>query len=155
MAAFAVVLFVSSCVGRYKDIKITSLKLESVVPSSLKSVDAVVLVGVENPSRVKVKVKNMMGYVYQNSKQIATVKSEDEVELPPRCESQKRIKVRVTIDNAMFFFEQYQSGFRPNYKEFTVDLMADAGAGIFFFPVEKKGVSVEELVKQARSVYQK
>ena len=117
--------------------------------------DAVVLVGVENPSRVKVKVKNMMGYVYQNSKQIATVKSEDEVELPPRCESQKRIKVRVTIDNAMFFFEQYQSGFRPNYKEFTVDLMADAGAGIFFFPVEKKGVSVEELVKQARSVYQK
>ncbi|MBR4802018.1 MAG: hypothetical protein IK041_04325, partial [Bacteroidales bacterium] len=73
LAAVAAVLFVASCAGRYKDIKITSLKLESVVPSSLKSVDAVVLVGVENPSRVKVKVKNMMGHVYQNSKQIATV----------------------------------------------------------------------------------
>ena len=154
MAAFAVALFLPSCAERYKDIKVTGVKLERVMPSSLKSVDALVLVDVDNPLRTKVKVKKMMGYVYQKGTQIATINSDDEVELD-RGISSNRIKVRVTVDNALFFFEQYKNGVRPNYKEFTVDLSAMAGSGLFMFPVEKKNIPVEELIKQARAVLKK
>lgn len=154
MAAFAVALFLPSCAERYKDIKVTGVKLERVMPSSLKSVDALVMVDVDNPLRTKVKLKKMMGYVYQNGKQIATINSDDEVELD-RGISSNRIKVRVTVDNALFFFEQFQNGVRPNYKEFTVDLSAMAGSGLFMFPVEKKNIPVEELIKQARAVLKK
>ena len=155
LAAFAAALLLPSCADRYKDIQVTGLKLERLMPSSLKSVDAVVLVDVDNPLRSKVRVRKMMGTVYQNGKQIATLNSDDEVELAPRCISTNRIKVRVTVDNAMFFFEQFQRGVRPDYKEFTVDLSATAGSGLFQFPVEKKNMPVEELVKQARAVWKR
>lgn len=154
VAAFAA-LFLCSCADRYKDIKVTGVKLESIVPSSLRSVDAVLLVNVDNPLRTKVRVKKMMGYVYQNSNQIATLSSDDEVELAPKSVSSNRIKVRVVVDNALFFLEQFQNGFRPNYKEFTVDLTAMAGSGLFMFPVEKKNMPVEDLVKQVKSVWKK
>lgn len=155
LAALVAALIVPSCADRYKDVKVTGLKLESVRPSSLKSVDAVILVDVDNPLRSKVKVKKMKGSVYQNSKQIATFYSEDEVELAPKAVSSNRIKVRVTVDNALFFLEQFQKGKRPDYKEFMVDMSAVAGTGIFMFPVEKKNIPVEDLVKQARAVWKK
>ena len=155
MLAAVAVLLLQSCAERYKDIRVTGVKLESVQPSSLKSVDAVVLVDVDNPLRSKVKVKKMTGTVYQNSKEVATLYSDDEVELAPRCISSNRIKVRVTVENAMFFFEQFKNGFRPNYKEFTVDWSAIAGSGLFQFPVERKNMPVEDLVKQARAVWKK
>ena len=155
LAAFAVALHSPSCADRYKDIKVTGVKLESVVPTSLKSVDAVLLVDVDNPLRSKVRVRKMMGTVYQNSKQIATLSSDDEVELAPKGISTHRVKVRVTVDNAMFFFEQFKSGKRPNYKEFTVDMSAMAGSGLFQFPVEKKNMPVDELVRKAREVWKR
>ena len=154
LAAFAALLL-PSCADRYKDIRVTGVKLESLSPSSLRSVDAVLQVDVDNPLRSKVRVRKMMGAVYQNSKQIATLSSDDEVELAPKGISTHRVKVRVTVDNAMFFFEQFKSGARPNYKEFTVDLSAVAGSGLFQFPVEKKNMPVEELVKQARAVWKR
>ena len=152
MAAFAVALLMPSCADRYKDIKVTGIKLEKVTPSSLRSLDAVVVVDVDNPLRTKVKVRKMAGYVYQNSREIATITSDDEVELAPRGVSSHRIKVRVTVENARFFFEQFQNGVRPNYKDFSVDMSAMAGSGLFMFPVEKKNIPVEDLVKQARAV---
>lgn len=155
LAAFAAALLLPSCADGYKDIQVTSLKLERLMPSSLKSVDAVVLVDVDNPLRSKVRVRKMMGTVYQNGKQIATINSDDEVELAPNCISSHRVKVRVTVDNASFFFEQFQKGKRPDYKEFMVDMSAVAGTGIFMFPVEKKNIPVEDLVKQARAVWKK
>ena len=155
MAAFAVALIMPSCADRYKDIRITGIRLEKVMPSSLRSVDAEVVVDVENPLRTKVKVKKMAGYVFQNRRQIATVTSDDEVELAPRGISSHRIKVRVTVDNAKFFFEQFQKGVRPDYKEFSVDMSAMAGSGLFMFPVEKKNIPVEDLIKQARAVYKR
>ncbi|MBP5390926.1 MAG: hypothetical protein J6Y40_02455 [Bacteroidales bacterium] len=155
LLAVLAALFLPSCAERYKDIKVTGVRLESLRPSSLRSVDAVLLVDVDNPLRSKVKVKKMMGAVFQNSKQIATLTSDDEVELAPRCVSTNRIKVRATVDNAMFFFEQFQKGARPNYKEFTVDFSAVAGSGLFQFPMEKKNMPVEELVRQARAVWKK
>lgn len=155
LTAFAAVLLLPSCADRYKEVKVTGVKLESVRPSSLRSVDAVLLVDVDNPLRSKVKVKKMSGTVYQNSKQIATLSSDDEVELAPKAISSNRINIRVTVDNALVFLEQFQNGFRPNYKEFTVDLSAVAGSGLFQFPMEKKNIPAEELVRQARKVWKK
>ena len=79
----------------------------------------------------------------------------DEVELSPRSISSNRIKVRVTVENALFFLEQFQRGVRPDYKDFTVDLSAMAGSGLFMVPMEKKNIPVADLIKQARSVWKK
>lgn len=155
LAAFAMVGLLPSCADRYKDIQVKGIKLEKVTPSSLKSLDAVLMVDVDNPLRAKVKVRRMTGYVYQNGKQIATITSDDEVELSPRSISSNRIKVRVTVENALFFLEQFQRGVRPDYKDFTVDLSAMAGSGLFMVPMEKKNIPVADLIKQARSVWKK
>ena len=46
LAAF----MLTGCVSKYKKIKVSSFEMESVVPSSLRSANVVVAVGIDNPA---------------------------------------------------------------------------------------------------------
>ena len=70
------VLTAASCgVSRVKDIKITSVDFKYVTPTSSRSLDAVLLIGIDNPAPA-INISALEGTVKYGEKEIANVVSE-------------------------------------------------------------------------------
>lgn len=68
---FAAVLIVCSCgMSKVKDIAITSVGVAYIVPTSPRSVDAKLMLGIDNPAR-KFAVQNITGVIRYQGKDIA------------------------------------------------------------------------------------
>jgi hypothetical protein len=75
LALAAAALLAGGCtLAKVKDISITSVGVKYLVPTSLRSVDAVLLLGVNNPS-IPFTVYNLEGLIHQEDKPLATLTS--------------------------------------------------------------------------------
>ena len=73
----AVVILASSCgVSKVKDIKLTSVDFKYITPTSSRSLDAVLLLGIDNPAPA-INISALEGTVMYAGKPIATVKAGD------------------------------------------------------------------------------
>ncbi|MBQ2482983.1 MAG: LEA type 2 family protein [Bacteroidales bacterium] len=136
-----------SCSKTYKDIELKDISIEKVNVSSLKSVDAVLNMVVDNPAVQKFKVQNIRGTVYQKGEKVATFSSSDVVNLEPKKVSESKIKVRVTLESTIGFLESLTEDKGLKLKNYTLDISADVTSGILTFPYSKKGMEVGSMLK--------
>ena len=90
VALFALVVLSAACSNKFKEIDVTSCEVASLTPKGFRSVDAVLLVGVHNPT-VSFTLSDVTGNVRKDDLVIATFtggpvtiekKSDKEYELP-------------------------------------------------------------------------
>ncbi len=148
-AVLAAAVLAVSCSKSYKDIEIKDFKVEKLNISSIRSVDAVVLLEVDNPAVQKFQAENIWGVVYHEGKQIATFSSDDVIVLEAKTVTQSKIKVRLTLESPLGFLGKIAESGGVKFKDYTVDIGADIKSGIVKFPYSKKGMEVAELVKKA------
>lgn len=96
LIAAAAILSLHGCaVMKVKEIEVTSVSLMYVVPTSARSADAKLLIGIHNPS-VPVKFSNIEGSVKLKGEAVATLAGE-EFEIEPRCDKEYEVPVTVTL----------------------------------------------------------
>lgn len=148
-AIFTAALIAVSCSKSYKDIEVKDFKIENLHISSLRSVDAVVELEIDNPAIQKFRAEYIRGTIYHKGSLIATFSSDDVIELEPKKITQSKIKVRLTLDSPLDLLGKLADSGGVKFKDYTVDISADIKSGIIKFPYSKKGMEVAELVKKA------
>jgi hypothetical protein len=83
MLALAVLVAASCGVSKVKDIKVTSVDFKYITPTSARSLDAVLLIGIDNPAPA-MKISALEGTVKYGERAIANVVSEGLV-LQKKC----------------------------------------------------------------------
>lgn len=83
MLALAVLVAASCGVSKVKDIKVTSVDFKYITPTSARSLDAVLLIGIDNPAPA-MKISALEGTVKYGEREIASVVSEGLV-LQKKC----------------------------------------------------------------------
>lgn len=118
-------MLAGSCgIRKYKDIKITSFAVESFTPTGLKSLDAVVEVGVDNPAPA-FNIMNLEAEIYRDSVHLAHLSAEN-VAVEGRCDRLYKIPVSgqvdpaVTLLNLMLLAKDFRS------EEYSVSIKAKA-----------------------------
>ena len=139
----------ASCSKTYRDIDVKDVKLENVSLSSLRSIDAVLLVEIDNPAGPKFKAENIKGVVYQKGEQIATFSSDDIVTLEPKSITESKITVRLTLDNPFGFLGGVAKDRGVNFGDFTIDIQADVTSGLLTVNYKKKGLEVKSMIKKS------
>jgi hypothetical protein len=117
-------LLLTGCVGKYKKISVTSVELESAVPTSLRSCDAVIAVGIRNPAPA-FKVKDIEATVKKNGEVFGLVTA-DPVAIDGKCERVYRIPLQAQLAEGVGVIQLLAAykGFKP--EDFTLDLKARA-----------------------------
>ncbi len=150
------VLASTSCKRNYKEISVKEIHLEELNISSFKSVDAVLLVDIDNPSNLSVTAEGFTGFVYWKDKKLATFYTHDVLKATPLGVSQSRVKVRVTLEDALWLAEFLLSGDQKlNDKDFTMEICATLKSGIVSIPYVKKDIPLHNFVEKAVSYLKK
>ncbi|MCF0175726.1 MAG: hypothetical protein HUJ94_02700 [Bacteroidales bacterium] len=146
LAAALLVFILGGCAKKIEDIKITSVEVEKVVPHGLKSADAVLLVGIDNPM-FGFSVTDIKARIYRLGQPFADVVAEP-ITVGGHASATYQIKGTATICEGVSIFSVLgAAGFNPS--EYTVDVSARPqlrnGLGK---TVTRTGLSVAELMKQ-------
>lgn len=91
-------LCLCACGKSFQDIKVTSCDLESLSPRGLSSIDAVVNVGVDNPT-VQVTLTGVNAVLKMDGNPCLHVTADD-VTIAPKCEQVYSLLVHGTLDEA-------------------------------------------------------
>jgi len=105
-AVFALAAAVlSGCgIARVKDLDVSSVGLKYIVPTSSRSVDAVLLLGIDNPSSLPLKLHNLEGTVRMGSKVLGYVTA-GEVEIQKRSDMVYEIPCTATLADGVSILE--------------------------------------------------
>ena len=143
LAAF----MLTGCVSKYKKIKLSSFELESVVPSSLRSANVVVAVGIDNPAP-SFEVRDIEAMVKQNGNVMGLVTCEP-VNVDGKCNRVYRIPMQAQLAEGVGLMQLLATykGFNP--EEFTIDLHARANvAGKIGKDIDYKDVPLTKFMKK-------
>ena len=89
-------LLAASCgLSKVKEISVTSVGVAYIVPTSARSVDAKLLIGIENPAR-SLAVQEMSGVIRFQEKPLAHFVT-GSIELAPKCEQVYELPCTVTL----------------------------------------------------------
>lgn len=118
-------MLAGSCgIRKYKDIKITSFAVESITPSGLKSLDAVVEVGIDNPAPA-FNIMNLEAEIYRDSVHLAHFSAEN-VAVEGRCDRLYKIPVSGEIDPAVTLLNLMLLARNFRSEEYSVSVKAKA-----------------------------
>ena len=120
LAAF----MLTGCVSKYKKIKLSSFELESVVPSSLRSANVVVAVGIDNPAP-SFQVRDIEATVKQNGSVLGQVTGEP-VSVDGKCDRVYRVPLQAQLADGVSLMQLLATYKNFNPEEFTIDLHARA-----------------------------
>ena len=126
----------SGCSGlsKVKDIKVTSCGLESYSLKGLRSVDAVLAVGIDNPT-FAFKVMDVSGTVKYNGEDFATYTA-DTVSVEKKCSKVYDLPCSATLSDGVSLKQLMQIAKKGNLEGFTTDVTATvklkSGAGKTF-----------------------
>lgn len=143
LAAF----MLTGCVSKYKKIKVSSFELESVVPSSLRSANIVVAVGINNPAPA-FQVRDIEATVKQNGEVLGLVTGEP-VSIDGKCDRVYRIPLQAQLAEGVGLMQLLATykGFNP--EDFTLDLHARANvAGKIGKDIDYKDVPLTKFMKK-------
>jgi len=130
LLAFAVL---SGCSGlsKVKDIKVTSCGLESYSLKGLRSIDAVLAVGIDNPT-FAFKVTDVSGVVKYNGEDFATYTA-DTVSVDKKCSKVYDLPCSATLNDGVSLMRLMQIVKKGSLEGFTTDVTATvrlrSGAG--------------------------
>ena len=137
----------TGCVSKYKKIKVTSFELESVVPSSLRSANVVVDVGISNPAPA-FQVRDIEATVKQNGNVMGLVTGEP-VSVDGKCERVYRIPLQAQLAEGVGLMQLLATYKSFNPEEFTIDLHARANvAGKIGKDIDYKDVPLTKFMKK-------
>ena len=137
----------TGCVSKYKKIKVTSFELESVVPSSLRSANVVVDVGISNPAPA-FQVRDIEATVKQNGNVMGLVTGEP-VSVDGKCERVYRIPLQAQLAEGVGLMQLLATYKSFNPEEFTIDLHARANvAGKIGKDIDYKDVPLSKFLKK-------
>lgn len=145
LLAYAVL---SGCSGlsKVKDIKVTSCGLESYSLKGLRSVDAVLAVGIDNPT-FAFKVMDVSGTVKYNGEDFATYTA-DTVSVEKKCSKVYDLPCSATLSDGVSLKQLMQIAKKGNLEGFTTDVTATvklkSGAGKTF---KFKNIDLNELAE--------
>ena len=143
LAAFVL----TGCVSKYKKIKVTSFELESVVPSSLRSANVVVDVGINNPAPA-FQVRDIEATVKQNGNVMGLVTGEP-VSVDGKCDRVYRIPLQAQLAEGVGLMQLLATYKSFNPEEFTIDLHARANvAGKIGKDIDYKDVPLTKFMKK-------
>ena len=140
-------LLLTGCVSKYKKVKVTSFELEGVVPSSLRSANVVVAVGINNPAPA-FQVRDLEAIVKQNGNVMGLVTGEP-VSVDGKCERVYRIPLQAQLAEGVGLMQLLATykGFNP--EDFTLDLHARANvAGKVGKDIDYKDVPLTKFLKK-------
>lgn len=144
--ALAAVLF-TGCVGKYKKVSVSSCELQSVVPTSLRSCNAVVAVGINNPAP-SFKLKDIEATVKKNGDVFGTIVA-DPVAVDGKCERVYQIPLQAQLAEGIGVVQllALYKGFNP--EDFTIDVKARADVvGKIGKNIEYNDVPLSKLMKK-------
>lgn len=115
---------VSGCSGlsKVKDIKVTSCGLESYSLKGLRSVDAVLAVGIDNPT-FAFKVMGVSGTVKYNGEDFATYTA-DTISVDRKCTKVYDLPCAATLSDGVSLMKLMQIVKKGNLEGFTTDVTA-------------------------------
>lgn len=143
LAAF----MLTGCVSKYKKIKVSSFELESVVPSSLRSANVVVAVGINNPAPA-FQVRDIEATVKQNGNVMGLVTGEP-VSIDGKCDRVYRIPLQAQLAEGVGLMQLLATYKSFNPEEFTIDLHARANvAGKIGKDIDYKDVPLSKFLKK-------
>lgn len=97
-------LLLSSCgLSKVKDIAVTNVGIAYIVPTSARSVDAKLLLGINNPAR-RLAVQEVSGVLRYNDKPVAHF-STGPLELQPKTEETYELPCTVVLDDGISILE--------------------------------------------------
>ena len=138
----------SGCSGlsKVKDIKVTSCGLESYSLKGLRSVDAVLAVGIDNPT-FAFKVMDVSGTVKYNGEDFATYTA-DTVSVEKKCSKVYDLPCSATLSDGVSLKQLMQIANKGSLEGFTTDVTATvklkSGAGKTF---KFKNIDLNELAE--------
>ena len=138
----------SGCSGlsKVKDIKVTSCGLASYSLKGLRSVDAVLAVGIDNPT-FAFKVMDVSGTVKYNGEDFATYTA-DTVSVEKKCSKVYDLPCSATLSDGVSLKQLMQIAKKGNLEGFTTDVTATvklkSGAGKTF---KFKNIDLNELAE--------
>jgi len=116
----AIILGASSC-GKLKDIKFTSYRIVSVAPTSLKSMDLTMDLGISNPS-MELGLSDMKAKVYRHGHQLGTVTLEP-VTILSKCEKEYTAKAHIALEPGVSALQVMAYGADFDPAEYTLDIV--------------------------------
>ncbi len=146
--AFLVCAVLSGCSGlsKVKDIKVTSCGLESYSLKGLRSVDAVLAVGIDNPT-FAFKVTDVSGTLKYNGEDFATYTA-DSVSVDKKCSKVYDLPCSATLSEGVSLKRLMQIAKKGSLEGFTTDVTATVrlknGAGKTF---RFKNIDLNELAE--------
>lgn len=129
-------VILSGCCGlsKMKDIKVTSCALESYSLNGLRSIDAVLAVGIDNPT-FAFKVMDLNGVVKYNGEEFATY-SADTLSVDKKCSKIYDLSCSATLSGGVGLMKLMQIVKNGSLDGFTTDVTATvklkSGAGTTF-----------------------
>lgn len=118
--AMAIVLSLSSGCNRFKDIKMTGVKLESIRPAGLKSIHGAVLVGIDNPT-MSFTVNDIEGKVHRKGSPFCSFAA-DGITVAAKCDDWYRMNGTVMLDPSVSILSLPGLANNFNPDDYTVDL---------------------------------
>ena len=121
LIAVAVVLSVASCgVSKVKDMSITSMGISYIVPTSTRSMDAKLLIGINNPAR-SFAVQEITGTVYYKEKPVAHFVT-GSLELEGKTVQEYELPCTVTLDDGASLLDVLVIASKRSLEGLTADL---------------------------------
>ena len=148
LVAFVACAVLSGCSGlsKVKDIKVTSCGLESYALKGLRSVDAVLAVGIDNPT-FAFTVMDVSGTVKYNGEDFATYTA-DTVNVEKKCSKVYDLPCSATLSDGVSLKQLMRIAGKSGLEGFTTDVTATvrlkSGAGKTF---TFKNIDLYELTK--------
>lgn len=144
LTLMAVTLCLSGCKD-IKDIRVTSVKLESVSPRGFKSLDIFLKVGVDNPAR-QVRLSEIDGSLIHSGKIIGKL-AMDPFVLPAKSSDTYTVKANVSLAKGAGLKDLMILMDPAKINDCTVDVSAKAAYGKGApVPVKKKNIPLRELL---------
>lgn len=143
----AAALLLSGCVSKYKKIKVSSFNIESVVPTSLRSCNAVLVVGIDNPAPA-FQVKEIEATLKRDGAVFGTATGET-ISVDGKCNREYRIPVQAQLAEGVGIMQLYAAYRSFNPEDFVLDLHARAVlAGDIGKTIEYYDVPLTKFIKK-------
>lgn len=146
-------VLLAGCSNKFKEIAVTSFQVESFSPNGLRSVDAIVVVGVHNPT-VAFTLSDMKGTVRDPESNVLAVLEGGPVAVEKKSDQVYRLPCSVTLGENLSLFQVLNLLKNMDFEGCVVDVSAliTLSNGLKKTLVYKD-IPVRDLLDKGRSVY--
>ena len=148
LVSIVMLLFLTGC-GKFKDIKVNSVKVEKVTPHGIKSLDVYLGVNIENPAP-QIKLSDMEAVVRYSGKVLGRV-TVDPFTMKGRTTETYHLKAKMSLDKKVSLYDMLMFLDKNYMDNFFVDITVKGQLkGGLSKTITKKDVPLKQLLDNAR-----